>query len=141
MMNDSSVKLSDFGLSSFLDGPSDDVSVKLPVRWCAIEVINSQPYTTKSDVWSFGILSYEIFSYGAIPYSKLTEMEVIDYLKAGKRLEKLEKISDDIFELLLTCWDKNPSRRPLFEDISKYFSNLIKINTIDEGYLSFVKSD
>jgi serine/threonine protein kinase len=72
----------------------------------APEVFKSGQYTTKSDVWSFGVVMWEIFEYGAKPYAWLSNEEVVEKVQSGTRLGKPSNCSDEVFEIMTQCWDQ-----------------------------------
>ncbi|XP_071957223.1 fibroblast growth factor receptor 4-like [Antedon mediterranea] len=113
-------KISDFGLSrdvlkkqlhrlSHADG--------LPVRWMAHESLFEHVYTTMSDVWSFGIVVWEIITLGARPYAELSARQVMTALQAGKRLEKPSHCSDYLYKVMTGCWHEVPGKRPTFSEL------------------------
>ncbi|XP_027205608.2 tyrosine-protein kinase transmembrane receptor Ror2-like [Dermatophagoides pteronyssinus] len=115
------VKISDFGLSQRMKAANyyraDIANDALPIRWMPLEAILYGRFTTASDVWSFGVLLWEIFSYALQPYYGLTHEQVICYLKEGNLLTKPESCPDQIYDLMKTCWQSEPSTRPSFESL------------------------
>jgi serine/threonine protein kinase len=112
------VKISDFGLSRIMGKnyyKTDDATI--PIRWSAPEVLEKGIFSSKSDVWSFGIVLWELFSLGNIPYTGMTNKEVIQFVLSDNRLEKPTKCPDEIYELMLKCWNKNPQERPTFQEL------------------------
>ncbi|XP_073230391.1 angiopoietin-1 receptor-like [Porites lutea] len=112
--------ISDFGLSRdvYESGEYETLSGgMLPVRWMALESLEHYTYNTKTDVWSFGIVLWEIESRGLMPYSGLGGMEVVDFLKSGQRLKQPDGCRDKIFEIMTSCWHPEPSTRPSFSEI------------------------
>ncbi|XP_022087756.1 angiopoietin-1 receptor-like [Acanthaster planci] len=111
-------KVTDFGLSR-----SDEVYVKttagrLPVRWMAIESLNYSVYTTKSDVWSFGILLWEIVSLGATPYPGMSCAELYERLPLGYRMEAPLNCEEEVYNIMRHCWRDRPHDRPTFEQLN-----------------------
>ena len=109
------VKISDFGLSQ--DIYSTDYfrlgdSELLPIRWMPPEAILYAKFTTQSDIWSFGIVLWEIFSFGVQPYFSLSNEEVVAHVRDGNVLNCPEKCPQEIYDLMLDCWAMNPSERP-----------------------------
>ncbi|XP_078319397.1 inactive tyrosine-protein kinase transmembrane receptor ROR1-like isoform X5 [Crassostrea virginica] len=115
-----SVKISDFGLSRDIYS-SDYYRVQskslLPVRWMPLEAILYGKFTTESDVWSYGVVLWEIFSYGLQPYYGYTNQEVIDVVRSRQILPNPEDCPPRMYGLMVECWHENPTRRPTFREI------------------------
>lgn len=114
------VKISDFGLSRDIYS-SDYYRVQskslLPVRWMPPESILYGKFTTESDVWSFGVVLWEIFSYGLQPYYGYSNQEVINMIRSRQILRCPEDCNARIYALKVECWHEVPSRRPSFREI------------------------
>lgn len=113
------VKLADFGMSRNVESDyykktSDD---RVPVKWMAPESISERIYTSLSDVWSFGILLWEIYSYGKSPYHEYSAVEAIAAVSAGYRLPKPDDCPDLVYMMMLRMWMFNPRDRICFTDI------------------------
>lgn len=109
------VKISDFGLSQ--DIYSTDYfrlgdSELLPIRWMPPEAIMYAKFTTQSDVWSFGVVLWEIFSFGIQPYCSLTNEEVVQHVRDGNVLSCPDGCPQELYDLILDCWTMEPSERP-----------------------------
>jgi len=123
------IKLSDFGMARMLDSSES-------VFWAAdriFEVKQNAPevykgtYTTKSDVWSFGILLWDLFNYGAIPpYATMTDSIMMEKIQAGYRLPSPKECPEQIYKVQLRCWNQEPNERPTFRVLSE------EMNTIRE---------
>ncbi|XP_029473959.1 tyrosine-protein kinase receptor Tie-1 isoform X3 [Rhinatrema bivittatum] len=111
-------KIADFGLSRGEEVYVKKTMGRLPVRWMAIESLNYSVYTTKSDVWSFGVLLWEIVSLGGTPYCGMTCAELYEKLPQGYRMEKPRNCDDEVYELMRQCWRDRPYERPTFAQIS-----------------------
>ncbi|XP_063057311.1 tyrosine-protein kinase receptor Tie-1 isoform X5 [Engraulis encrasicolus] len=111
-------KIADFGLSRGEEVYVKKTMGRLPVRWMAIESLNYSVYTTKSDVWSFGVLLWEIVSLGGTPYCGMTCAELYEKLPQGFRMEKPKNCDDEVYELMRQCWRDRPYERPPFSQIS-----------------------
>ncbi|XP_018422112.1 PREDICTED: tyrosine-protein kinase receptor Tie-1 isoform X1 [Nanorana parkeri] len=111
-------KIADFGLSRGEEVYVKKTMGRLPVRWMAIESLNYSVYTTKSDVWSFGVLLWEIVSLGGTPYCGMTCAELYENLPQGYRMEKPRNCDDEVYDLMRQCWRDRPYERPTFNQIS-----------------------
>jgi serine/threonine protein kinase len=123
------IKISDFGLSRIMEKDyykTDDIT--MPIRWSAPEVLEKGIFTLKSDVWSFGIVLWEIFTFGKLPYFEYKKnLEVIEKILSGYKLEKPENCPNVIYELMLQCWNKNYEERPTFKKVCLILNNIHKI--------------
>ncbi|CAB4002832.1 partial, partial [Paramuricea clavata] len=90
---------------------------KLPVKWMAIESLKDQTYDSKSDVWSYGVLFWEIESAGMVPYPGVGGRDVIGFLLNGFRLDKPSETPFEIYEIMKKCWEPSPKVRPHFKEI------------------------
>nr|KAF6458519.1 ret proto-oncogene [Rousettus aegyptiacus] len=134
------MKISDFGLSR--DVYEEDSYVKrskgrIPVKWMAIESLFDHIYTTQSDVWSFGVLLWEIVTLGGNPYPGIPPERLFNLLKTGYRMEKPDNCSEEMYSLMLQCWKEEPDKRPVFADISK---DLEKMMVKRRDYLDLAAS-
>uniref|UniRef100_A0A8C7X858 non-specific protein-tyrosine kinase n=1 Tax=Oryzias sinensis TaxID=183150 RepID=A0A8C7X858_9TELE len=91
-------------------------NTKIPVRWTAPEAALHQRFSVKSDVWSFGVLLYEMMSRGKMPYegSFLFNKEVMTILTSGYRLACPTRCPENIYKIMMDCWAAEPSKRPSF---------------------------
>uniref|UniRef100_A0A8C4R599 Tyrosine-protein kinase n=1 Tax=Eptatretus burgeri TaxID=7764 RepID=A0A8C4R599_EPTBU len=112
-------KIADFGLARVINDNEYKAQegAKFPVRWTAPEAINFSSFTVKSDVWSFGVLISEIFTFGRIPYPGMTHPELIRKIEFGYRMPQPENVPSDIYALMLECWHEYPETRPTFEHL------------------------
>ncbi|KAJ7405384.1 hypothetical protein BTVI_69191 [Pitangus sulphuratus] len=122
------MKISDFGLSR--DVYEEDSYVKrskgrIPVKWMAIESLFDHIYTTQSDVWSFGVLLWEIVTLGGNPYPGIAPERLFNLLKTGYRMERPENCSEEMYNLMLRCWKQEPDKRPTFTEISKELEKMM----------------
>jgi len=119
-------KISDFGLAR-----SDNYytqlgsTSELPIRWCSIEVFSKGKHSSKSDVWSFGVLLWEMVSGGIIPYTGRSLLEVVEYVTGGGRLPKPKDCPDELYNIMLLCWKDSPKDRPSFEDLYKIIEKVV----------------
>uniref|UniRef100_UPI00358E8709 angiopoietin-1 receptor-like isoform X2 n=1 Tax=Myxine glutinosa TaxID=7769 RepID=UPI00358E8709 len=110
-------KIADFGLSRGEEVYVKKTMGRLPVRWMAIESLNYSVYTTKSDVWSFGVLLWEIVSLGGTPYCGMTCAELYEKLPQGYRMDTPHNCDDEVYELMKQCWRDRPHERPTFSQV------------------------
>lgn len=119
MLNEAmNVCVADFGLSKKIyngDYYRQGRISKMPVKWIAIESLADRVYTTKSDVWSFGVTMWEIATRGQTPYPGVENSEIYDYLRQGNRLKQPPDCLDSIYTLMFSCWLLSPKDRPSFE--------------------------
>ncbi|XP_026121133.1 tyrosine-protein kinase receptor Tie-1 isoform X3 [Carassius auratus] len=125
-------KIADFGLSRGEEVYVKKTMGRLPVRWMAIESLNYSVYTTKSDVWSFGVLLWEIVSLGGTPYCGMTCAELYEKLPQGYRMEQPRNCDDEVYELMRQCWRDRPYERPPFSQIS------VQLNRMQEARKAYV---
>ena len=123
---DEMVKVGDFGLArdvymtdcykSNTRGPN---GTPMPIRWMAPESISDGRYTSQSDVWSYGIVLWEIATLAELPYQGLSNEEVLSHVKSGRHPTPPENCSSVLGDLMLECWHTDPDSRPTFLDICK----------------------
>uniref|UniRef100_A0A8C2HLJ7 Hepatocyte growth factor receptor n=1 Tax=Cyprinus carpio TaxID=7962 RepID=A0A8C2HLJ7_CYPCA len=116
------VKVADFGLArDVYDKEYYSVhnkhGVKLPVKWMALESLQTHKFTTKSDVWSFGVLLWELMTRGAPPYSDVNSFDITIFLLQGRRLLQPEFCPDALYNVMIECWHPKPERRPTFSEL------------------------
>lgn len=114
------VKISDFGLSRDIYA-SDYYRIQskslLPVRWMPPESILFGKFTSESDVWSFAVVLWEVFSYGHQPYYGYSNQEVIEMIRSRQILRCPEECPPQIFQLMMECWNELPAKRPTFSEL------------------------
>ncbi|XP_016968442.1 tyrosine-protein kinase receptor torso [Drosophila biarmipes] len=126
---DRSIKIADFGLSR--DVYHENVyrksggSGKLPIKWLALESLTHQVYTSQSDVWSFGVLLYEITTLGGMPYPSVSPSDLLQLLRQGHRMKRPEGCSHEMFSLMEKCWSSLPSHRPTFSSLKERLGAMI----------------
>uniref|UniRef100_A0A8C1NNM6 receptor protein-tyrosine kinase n=1 Tax=Cyprinus carpio TaxID=7962 RepID=A0A8C1NNM6_CYPCA len=119
-------KIADFGLSRGQEVYVKKTMGHLPVRWMAIESLNYSVYTTNSDVWSYGVLLWEVVSLGGTPYCGITCAELYEKLPQGYRLEKPLNCDDEVYELMKQCWKEKPYERPSFAQILRSLNRMLE---------------
>ncbi|KAI8774249.1 tyrosine-protein kinase SRK2 [Biomphalaria glabrata] len=124
------VKVADFGLARILE--ADDIyeaneNAKFPIKWTAPEAALERKFSIKSDVWSFGVLMYEIITYGKVPYPGMAGSEVLQMVEKGRRMSKPTngpiEVPDSYFNMMMKCWHRQPEERPTFESLHNFFDD------------------
>ncbi|XP_075393859.1 tyrosine-protein kinase receptor UFO [Tenrec ecaudatus] len=130
MLNENmSVCVADFGLSKKIyngDYYRQGRIAKMPVKWIAIESLADRVYTSKSDVWSFGVTMWEIATRGQTPYPGVENSEIYDYLRQGNRLKQPVDCLDGLYALMSRCWELNPRDRPSFSELREDLEDTLK---------------
>ncbi|XP_068196149.1 tyrosine-protein kinase Lyn isoform X2 [Antennarius striatus] len=118
-------KIADFGLARVIedDEYSAREGAKFPIKWTAPEAINYGSFTIKSDMWSFGVLLYEIITYGKIPYPGMTKGEVMSSLQRGYRMPRPDNCPTELYEMMMSCWRNMPEDRPTFDYIQSFLDD------------------
>ncbi|CAJ0579074.1 unnamed protein product, partial [Mesorhabditis spiculigera] len=125
------LKISDFGMSR--QGVYVKVSKGvIPLRWLSIEAIKDNVYSTKSDVWAYGVVLWEICTLGGFPYATISDKDLLQYLAEGQRLEKPMSCSDEIYSLMVSCWRTIPTERPSFACLAD------RLGAIHAPYVEFL---
>uniref|UniRef100_A0A8C5IBT7 Ephrin type-A receptor 7 n=1 Tax=Gouania willdenowi TaxID=441366 RepID=A0A8C5IBT7_GOUWI len=123
-------KVSDFGLSRVIDDDPEAVYTttggKIPVRWTAPEAIQFRKFTSASDVWSYGIVMWEVMSYGERPYWDMSNQDVIKAIEEGYRLPAPMDCPPGLHQLMLDCWQKDRAERPKFDQIVGILDKMIR---------------
>lgn len=115
-------KVADFGLARVFQMENENVyeakeGTKFPVKWTAPEAIHENKFTIKSDVWSFGILLYEIVTFGQMPYPTMTNFQVVQQLPKGYRMSCPLNCPKYLYDIMSECWKDSPADRPTFETL------------------------
>ncbi|XP_003463833.2 muscle, skeletal receptor tyrosine-protein kinase isoform X2 [Cavia porcellus] len=121
------VKIADFGLSRNIysaDYYKANENDAIPIRWMPPESIFYNRYTTESDVWAYGVVLWEIFSYGLQPYYGMAHEEVIYYVRDGNILACPENCPLELYNLMRLCWSKLPADRPSFPSIHRILERM-----------------
>ncbi|XP_066144115.1 ephrin type-A receptor 4-A isoform X2 [Euwallacea fornicatus] len=124
-------KIADFGLSREIESATEGAYTtrggKIPVRWTAPEAIAFRKFTSASDVWSLGIVCWEVMSYGERPYWNWSNQDVIKSIEKGYRLPAPMDCPEAIYQLMLDCWQKERTHRPSFLSVVKTLDKLIRV--------------
>ncbi|XP_036844204.1 ephrin type-A receptor 2 [Oncorhynchus mykiss] len=128
--NNLECKVSDFGLSRVLeDDPEGTYTTsggKIPIRWTAPEAIAYRKFTSASDVWSFGIVMWEVMAFGERPYWDMSNCEVMKAINEAFRLPAPMDCPSTVYQLMLQCWLQERSKRPRFPDIVSLLDKLLR---------------
>ncbi|VDD95015.1 unnamed protein product [Enterobius vermicularis] len=120
------VKVADFGLARALmdeDIYEARTGARFPIKWTAPEAATCGNFTVKSDVWSYGILLYEIVTRGQVPYPGMNNRDVIQQVENGYRMPQTRGCPDPIYAVMLKCWNRLPEDRPTFDHLFHFFDD------------------
>ncbi|XP_038063594.1 tyrosine-protein kinase receptor Tie-1-like [Patiria miniata] len=124
------VKIADFGLSRDMHESdyytSGDAQAKLPIKWMAPESMERRVYNARTDVWSYGVLLWEIFSKGAKPYPGIPNQDVYDFLKRGQRMDAPKNCPPEVYGIMVCCWQDNPKSRCTFVQVANELEELLE---------------
>ncbi|KAK3099157.1 hypothetical protein FSP39_000263 [Pinctada imbricata] len=123
------VKVADFGLARYVidDEYTSSTGTKFPVKWAPPEVLSYTRFSSKSDVWAFGVLMWEIFTGGTMPYDKMKNVDVVDFVcHARQRLEKPAACPEKIYKVMLQTWMHEPDQRPSFANLLQTLGGLLE---------------
>uniref|UniRef100_A0A914CX25 Protein kinase domain-containing protein n=1 Tax=Acrobeloides nanus TaxID=290746 RepID=A0A914CX25_9BILA len=130
LFNNIIAKISDFGFCIHEDKPpvyQTASNQKLPIRWLALESLTEGIFSHKTDVWSFGNLMHEMFSFGQIPNANVNNGELIVFLQSGGRLEPPKNMRIELNGIMFSCWDRDREARPRFGKIEETLNELVEI--------------
>lgn len=137
-----SIKIADFSLAKDVTStnPNDKgIRSRLPVKWSAPESLKEEgQFSEKSDVWSFGVVLWELVTLAKAPYQAIDDMKMEQHLKAGQRLPQPTNCPYDLYLLMKNCWEFNPDQRPTFSLLGKqleHFATRLTQNSIKFEYL------
>ncbi|XP_058461465.1 uncharacterized protein LOC131436643 isoform X3 [Malaya genurostris] len=121
------IKLADFGLSRWVEDQSYYTSTKgmLPIKWMAPESINFRRFTTASDVWMFGVCTWEILMLGVKPFQGIKNCDVIGKLENGERLPLPPNCPPRLYSLMSQCWSYEPHKRPNFKNVKEVLYEIL----------------
>ncbi|XP_063058806.1 fibroblast growth factor receptor 4 [Engraulis encrasicolus] len=133
---DNVMKIADFGLARGvhqIDYYKKTTNGRLPVKWMAPEALFDRVYTHQSDVWSFGVLMWEIFTLGGSPYPGIPVEELFKLLKEGHRMDKPSNCTHELYMKMRECWHAVPTQRPTFKQLVEELDRLLL--SISDEYL------
>jgi len=102
---------------------------KLPIKWTAPEALQTGKYTSKCDVWSFGVLLWELATMGGVPYPDISSRRIYNVLKTGYRMEKPKTCNEEMYMLMLDCWKDDPDERPTFAQLVSTLEEMLESDT------------
>ncbi|XP_066025011.1 uncharacterized protein [Pocillopora verrucosa] len=120
-------KVTDFGMAR--DVQQENIyerktKGRLPVKWTAYEALLYGKYTTKSDVWSYGVLLYEIFTIGGSPYPRMDGRKIANLLQDGYRMPKPQHVDEKLYQIMMKCWKNDPDARPTFTELKNQLKDM-----------------
>ncbi|XP_028850975.1 fibroblast growth factor receptor 1-A isoform X4 [Denticeps clupeoides] len=139
---DNVMKIADFGLARdihHIDYYKKTTNGRLPVKWMAPEALFDRIYTHQSDVWSFGVLLWEIFTLGGSPYPGVPVEELFKLLKEGHRMDKPSTCTHELYMMMRDCWHAVPSQRPTFKQLVEDLDRTLSM-TSNQEYLDLSMS-
>ncbi|XP_033970156.1 LOW QUALITY PROTEIN: tyrosine-protein kinase Tec [Trematomus bernacchii] len=129
LVNDSLVvKVSDFGMTRYVldDQYTSSSGTKFPVKWSPPEVFNFCKYSSKSDIWSFAVLMWEVFTEGRMPFEQSQNHEVVTLVTKGHRLYRPKMATPTIYDIMQLCWHERPEERPSFAQLCLMISDALE---------------
>ncbi|XP_018417451.1 PREDICTED: fibroblast growth factor receptor 1 isoform X4 [Nanorana parkeri] len=132
---DNIMKIADFGLARdihHIDYYKKTTNGRLPVKWMAPEALFDRIYTHQSDVWSFGVLLWEIFTLGGSPYPGVPMEELFKLLKEGHRMDKPTNCTNELYMMMRDCWHAVPCQRPTFVQLVEDLDRIVAISSNQE---------
>lgn len=121
------VKVTDFGLSRYVldDEYTSSVGSKFPVRWSPPEVLLYCKFSSKSDIWAFGVLMWEVYTLGKLPYERLNNTEIVEQVSRGLRLYRPQLANERVYSIMTTCWIEKADERPNFQELVVTIQDLL----------------
>lgn len=120
--DDNIAKVSDFGLARETKYVQE--GGKFPIKWTSPEALRKSEFSNKSDVWSYGVLLWEIYSYGRVPYPRVPVDQVMQHVEKGYRMDSPDGCPDPVYRIMRDCWEKEPDSRPTFAEIYKTLTTI-----------------
>ncbi|NP_001084170.1 fibroblast growth factor receptor 3 [Xenopus laevis] len=133
--DDNVMKIADFGLARDIhniDYYKKTTNGRLPVKWMAPEALFDRIYTHHSDVWSYGVLLWEIFTLGGSPYPGIPVEELFKLLKEGHRMDKPANCTHELYMIMRECWHAVPSQRPAFKQLVEDLDRVLTVTSTNE---------
>uniref|UniRef100_A0A8C7DM22 Tyrosine-protein kinase n=1 Tax=Oncorhynchus kisutch TaxID=8019 RepID=A0A8C7DM22_ONCKI len=121
--DDNIAKVSDFGLTK--EASSNQDTAKLPIKWTSPEALREKKFSTKSDVWSYGILLWEIYSFGRVPYPRIPLKDVVPRVEKGYKMDAPDGCPEVVYEVMKQCWTLDPLVRPCFRVLREKLQHIL----------------
>ncbi|CAK9816010.1 Fibroblast growth factor receptor [Anthophora plagiata] len=138
LSSDFTIKISDFGLSRtgvYVIKETDEKVRCLPIRWMSPEALFNRAFSSKSDVWSYGVVLWEISTLGGFPYPNVENDRLLSYIvHENGRLEQPDGVPSNIYELMCSCWATEPENRPNFTQL------LTNLRTLDASFNDTIRT-
>lgn len=131
-------KIGDFGLCRYVYADQAQYKSKggrLPLKWMSPEAIRNYEFSSKSDVWSFGVLLFEIITLGGAPYPGMPPEDVLPFLESGQRIRQPDNCPDQIYDIMHSCWNSDDDLRPDFGEVRLSLAKQLEDMTEDYSYL------
>jgi len=127
------VKVADFGLARYVidDQYTSNGGAKFPIKWSPPEVLNFTRFSSKSDVWAYGVLCWEVFTCGEMPYGRAKNPEVVERVQRGQILSQPPSCPYQVYEVMRLCWATIPDDRPSFRTIKEQLTNVSQTLQVD----------
>ncbi|XP_029917792.1 tyrosine-protein kinase BTK isoform X2 [Myripristis murdjan] len=121
------VKVTDFGLSRYVldDEYTSSAGTKFPVRWSPPEVLLYCKFSSKSDIWAYGVLMWEVYTLGRLPYERLNNTEIVEQVSRGLRLYRPQLANDKVYTIMTSCWGEKADERPTFQELAFAVQDLL----------------
>ena len=130
------VKIADFGLSRDVYQNDyykpGDRSGQIPIKWMAPESIRGERQSYKSDVWSFGVLLWEIMTRGMIPYAAVNNAQILSHIESGNRLEKPAACPLPVYKVMQQCWQIERNLRPSFREVAEILYKVLTMSNVEQ---------
>ncbi|XP_065831045.1 NT-3 growth factor receptor-like, partial [Oscarella lobularis] len=137
--NKLTVKISDYGMAidEYKDEYCPHKGAAMPTRWMAPEAIADEKHTVESDIWSLGVVLWEIFALGSLPYIGQSNDEVIDgILRGSLSLDRPSLCPRSVYQFMLRCWERNPSERIKSDDVANALKAMSDMGDISASHLA-----
>ncbi|KAM9850366.1 tyrosine-protein kinase BTK [Aulostomus maculatus] len=121
------IKVTDFGLSRYVldDEYTSSAGSKFPVRWSPPEVLLYCKFSSKSDMWAYGVLMWEVYTLGRLPYERLNNTEIVDQVSRGLRLYRPQLANEKVYSIMSSCWLDKADERPTFQEMALTVRDLL----------------